>query len=52
MLYEQLAQDVRFQEGMKGCMNCGTCTAICPAAEFYDSAASKRKSSLTAFSLN
>ena len=35
-LYEQLAQDVRFQEGMKGCMNCGTCTAICPAAEFYD----------------
>ncbi|MCH5244300.1 MAG: 4Fe-4S dicluster domain-containing protein [Lentimicrobiaceae bacterium] len=36
MLYEQLEQDVRFQEGMKACMNCGTCTAICPAAEFYD----------------
>ena len=35
-LYERLLQDVRFQEGMKGCMNCGTCTAICPAAEFYD----------------
>lgn len=35
-LYEQLLQDVRFQEGMKACMNCGTCTAICPAAEFYD----------------
>lgn len=35
-LYERLAQDVRFQEGMKVCMNCGTCTAICPAAEFYD----------------
>lgn len=35
-LYEQLLQDVRFIEGMKGCMGCGTCTAICPAAEFYD----------------
>lgn len=35
-LYERLQQDVRFQEGMKVCMNCGTCTAICPAAEFYD----------------
>ncbi len=35
-LYEQLAKDVRFQEGMNACINCGTCTAICPAAEFYD----------------
>ena len=35
-LYEQLAEDVRFQEGMNACINCGTCTAICPAAEFYD----------------
>ncbi len=23
-------------EGLKACMNCGVCTAICPAAEFYD----------------
>jgi heterodisulfide reductase subunit C len=35
-LYDQLAEDVRFQEGMKACINCGTCTAVCPAAEFYD----------------
>ncbi|MDR2907342.1 MAG: 4Fe-4S dicluster domain-containing protein [Bacteroidales bacterium] len=35
-LYEQLAEDVRFREGMNACINCGTCTAICPAAEFYD----------------
>ena len=35
-LYEQLAEDVRFQEGLNACINCGTCTAICPAAEFYD----------------
>lgn len=34
-LYDKLYQDIRFQEGMKGCMNCGVCTAICPAAEFY-----------------
>ncbi len=34
-LYDMLTADVRFQEGMRSCMNCGTCTAICPAAEFY-----------------
>lgn len=35
-LYEQLEKDVRFREGMKACMNCGVCTAICPAAEVSD----------------
>jgi heterodisulfide reductase subunit C1 len=35
-LYDQLAQDIRFREGLKACLNCGTCTAICPAAEFYN----------------
>lgn len=34
-LYDMLAEDFRFQEGMNSCMNCGICTAICPAAEFY-----------------
>jgi heterodisulfide reductase subunit C1 len=34
--YQELACDVRFIEGLSGCMNCGTCTAICPAAEFYN----------------
>jgi heterodisulfide reductase subunit C len=34
--YEMLMQDVRFVEGLNACMNCGVCTAICPAAEFYD----------------
>src|SRR4030066_1214560 len=34
--YDMLMQDVRFEEGLKACMNCGICTAICPAAEFYD----------------
>jgi len=35
-LYQELTKDVRFVEGLKSCMNCGVCTAICPAAEFYD----------------
>lgn len=32
---EALKQDVRVKEGLKACLNCGVCTAICPAAEFY-----------------
>lgn len=35
-LYDQLSADVRYQEGLRACINCGTCTAICPAAEFYN----------------
>jgi len=31
-----LMKDIRFEEGLKACMNCGVCTAICPAAEFYN----------------
>ena len=34
-LYDLLQQDYRMKEGLKTCINCGTCTAICPAAEFY-----------------
>jgi len=32
----ELEKDIRFQEGMKSCLNCGVCSAICPAAEFYN----------------
>jgi len=35
-LYARLEKDVRFREGLTACMNCGICTAICPAAEFYN----------------
>jgi len=35
-LYNKLLEDVRFQEGLKACINCGTCTAICAAASFYN----------------
>ncbi len=31
----KIKNDVRFQEAFKSCMNCGMCTAVCPAAEFY-----------------
>ena len=34
--YDLLMQDIRFEEGLNACMNCGVCTAICPAAEFYN----------------
>ncbi|MBR6465705.1 MAG: 4Fe-4S dicluster domain-containing protein [Bacteroidales bacterium] len=34
-LYDKLMQDYRLREGLNACINCGTCTAICPAAEFY-----------------
>lgn len=34
-LYDHLMQDIRFVEGLNTCMNCGVCSAICPAAEFY-----------------
>ncbi len=36
MFTDKLKQDVRFIEGLKACINCGTCTAICPAAQFYN----------------
>ena len=31
-----IKKDVRYKEALKACMNCGMCTAVCPAAEFYD----------------
>lgn len=34
-LFDELSEDYRFKEGFHTCINCGTCTAICPAAEFY-----------------
>jgi len=35
-LFQRLNKDVRFLEGLNACINCGVCTAICPAAKFYD----------------
>jgi heterodisulfide reductase subunit C1 len=35
-LFKRLMKDVRFEEGLNACMNCGVCSAICPAADFYN----------------
>lgn len=35
-LIDKLKKDIHYIEGMNSCMNCGVCTAICPAAEFYN----------------
>ena len=35
-LFDRLKKDVRFIHGLNSCINCGTCTAICPAASFFD----------------
>lgn len=32
----QLKNDVRLEEGLQACMSCGICTAVCPAAEYYE----------------
>ncbi len=34
-LFEKISADYRYQEALKSCMNCGICTAICPAAKYY-----------------
>jgi heterodisulfide reductase subunit C len=35
ILVDTINKDFRYHEALKSCMNCGVCTAICPAAEFY-----------------
>ena len=35
-LIDLIKSDARYEDSLKACMNCGICTAICPAAEFYD----------------
>ncbi len=35
-LNSRLKADIRLEEGLQACMNCGICTAICPAAEFFE----------------
>lgn len=35
-LVDKLKKDIHYIDGLNSCMNCGVCTAICPAAEFYN----------------
>ncbi len=34
--FGQLDEDIRFRDGLKACLSCGVCTAVCPAAEFSE----------------
>jgi len=34
--WEAVKSDFRFDEYLRGCLNCGVCTSGCPAAKFYD----------------
>lgn len=35
-LHEIIAEDIRYKESLNACMNCGICTAGCPAADLSD----------------
>jgi len=34
--FKILSEDVRIKDNLTACINCGVCTAICPAAEYYE----------------
>ncbi|HHW59055.1 MAG: 4Fe-4S dicluster domain-containing protein [Bacteroidales bacterium] len=33
---EEIYSDPRIKENLNACINCGVCTAICPASDYYD----------------
>ncbi len=35
-IFQDIQSDIRFDHELKGCLNCGICTATCPAAHYYD----------------
>ncbi len=35
-ILKQLKENIFYTEGLQACLNCGTCSAICPAAEYYN----------------
>ena len=35
-VFEDIQADIRFDHELNGCLNCGICTATCPAAHYYD----------------
>lgn len=35
-LHKLLKEDLRYEEAVNACMNCGMCTSVCPAAEFSE----------------
>ncbi len=35
-IFQDIQSDMRFDHELNGCLNCGICTATCPAAHYYD----------------
>ena len=35
-IFQDIQGDLRFDHELNGCLNCGICTATCPAAHYYD----------------
>lgn len=35
-IFNDIQADMRFDHELNGCLNCGICTATCPAAHYYD----------------
>ena len=35
-IFQDIQADIRFDHELNGCLNCGICTATCPAAHYYD----------------
>ena len=35
-IFEEFRSDPRYEEFVRGCLNCGECTSGCPAARFYE----------------
>jgi heterodisulfide reductase subunit C len=35
-IFQDIQADLRFDHELNGCLNCGICTATCPAAHYYD----------------
>ncbi len=35
-IFKDIQSDLRYDHELNGCLNCGICTATCPAAHYYD----------------
>lgn len=35
-IFNDIQADLRYDHALNGCLNCGICTATCPAAHYYD----------------
>ncbi len=35
-IFDDIQSDIRYDHELNGCLNCGICTATCPAAHYYD----------------